>query len=245
MKIEICAYSLESCIAAEQGGANRIELCASPYEGGTTPSAGLIQLAKQHTSIEVHVMIRPRGSDFCYSALEIEQMKQDMLSAKQLGADGFVLGILEKNGRVNVEQTKAFVEIAHPLPVTFHRAIDMTPDYLQALEDIIEAGCKRILTSGQKNLAEEGADNLKALIEQANGRIEVMIGSGVNVRNALKLAELKPNALHFTGKSTRDSEMEYRKEDIVMGGLSEVPEYGVMYSNVEKIRAVVALFKSA
>ncbi len=237
--IEVCAFSLESCLAAEKGGANRIELCGSMYEGGTTPSAGLIQVAKQRVSIEIHAMIRPRGGDFCYSDDEILIMQEDIRIAKELGCEGIVLGILQKDGRINITQTKVLVALAKPMQITFHRAIDMTPDYLEALEDIIETGCNRILTSGQKNTAIEGIENIKTLIKQANGRIEIMAGSGVNADNAQILIHTSVDALHLTGKSVRDSEMVYRKEGIAMGGLAEVPEYEVVYSDFEKIRAVV------
>jgi copper homeostasis protein len=239
--VEVCAFSLESCIAAELGGAKRIELCASLYEGGTTPSAGLIQLAKQRTSIEIHAMIRPRGGDFCYSEDEISVMQQDIRMAKSFGCEGVVLGILQKDGRVNITQTKAMVDLAKPMQVTFHRAIDMTTDYSEALENIIETGCNRILTSGQKNTALEGIEAIGSLVKQANGRIEIMAGSGVNADNALILAHASVNALHLTGKATRDSEMIYRKEGIAMGGLSEVPEYGIVYADVKRIRAVVEI----
>ena len=238
-KIEICAFSLESCLAAEKGGANRIELCGSMYEGGTTPSAGLIKVAKQRVSIEIHAMIRPRGGDFCYSDDEISVMQADIQMAKELGCQGIVLGILQQDGRVNIFQTKAMVAFAKPMQVTFHRAIDMTPDYAKALEDIIETGCHRILTSGQKNTAIEGIEAIENLVKQANGRIEIMAGSGVKTDNAQILMHIGVNALHLTGKSIRDSEMVYRKEEITMGGLSEVPEYEVIYSDFEKIWAVV------
>jgi copper homeostasis protein len=241
--VEVCAFSLESCMAAELGGATRIELCASLYEGGTTPSAGLIQLAKQRTSVEIHAMIRPRGGDFCYSEDEILVMQEDIRMAKSLGCEGVVLGILQRDGKVNIAQTKAMVALAKPMQVTFHRAIDMTPDYLEALENIIETGCIRILTSGQKNTAMEGIEVLKNLVKQANGRIEIMAGSGVNADNALTLAHTGVNALHLTGKSSRDSEMVYRKEGIAMGGLSEVPEYEIVYSDIGKIRAVVSMVR--
>jgi copper homeostasis protein len=237
--VEVCAFSLESCIAAEKGGAKRVELCASLYEGGTTPSAGLIQLAKQRTSLEIHVMIRPRGGDFCYSEDEISVMQNDIRMAKSLGCDGIVLGILQKDGKVNISQTEAMVDLAKPMQTTFHRAIDMTPDYLEALENIIETGCVRILTSGQKNTAMEGIDAIKNLVKQANGRIEIMAGSGVNADNAQTLIHIGVDALHLTGKSVRDSEMVYRKAGIAMGGLSEVPEYEIVYSDIEKIQAVV------
>jgi copper homeostasis protein len=244
IKIEVCAFSLESCLAAEKGGANRIELCGSMYEGGTTPSAGLIQMAKQRVNLEIHAMIRPRGGDFCYSEDEISVMQADISMAKALGCEGIVLGILQSNGQVNISQTKAFVALAKPMQTTFHRAIDMTPDYSKALEDIIESGCDRILTSGQKNTAMEGVENIKTLVKQANSRIEIMAGSGVNTDNALTLMQSGVQALHLTGKASRDSEMVFRKEGIAMGGLSEVPEYGIIYSDAEKIRAVVAYLKS-
>jgi copper homeostasis protein len=241
--VEVCAFSLESCIAAELGGAKRIELCASLYEGGTTPSAGLIKLAKQKISIEIHAMIRPRGGDFYYSENEILVMQEDIRMAKAFGCEGVVLGILQKDGKVNIAQTKAMVDLAKPLQVSFHRAIDMTPDYLEALENIIETGCNRILTSGQKNTAMEGIEAIKTLVKQANGRIEIMAGSGLNANNALTLIHTGVDALHLTGKATRDSEMIYRKAEIAMGGLSEVPEYEIVYSDVEKIQAVVECVK--
>jgi copper homeostasis protein len=237
--IEVCAFSLESCLAAEKGGAKRVELCASMYEGGTTPSAGLIKLVKQKTSLEIHAMIRPRGGDFCYSEEEILVMQEDIRMAKEFGCDGVVLGILQKDGKVNIAQTKAMVELAKPMQTTFHRAIDMTPDYAEALENIIETGCIRILTSGQKNTAMEGIEAIKDLVKQAAGRIEIMAGSGVNADNALSLIHTGVDAVHLTGKTTRDSEMLYRKEGIAMSGLSEVPEYEVVYSDVNKIQAVV------
>lgn len=237
--VEVCCFSLESCIAAQKSGAKRIELCASLYEGGTTPSAGLIQVAKQRVNIEIHAMIRPRGGDFCYSDDEISVMQTDIRMAKAFGCEGVVLGILQKDGRINIEQTRAMVDLAKPMQVTFHRAIDMTPDYAEALENIIETGCDRILTSGQKNTASEGIETIKNLVKQAKGRIEIMAGSGVNANNALTLIHTGIGALHLTGKASRDSEMVYRKAGIAMGGLSEVPEYEIVYADVEKIRAVM------
>ena len=239
--VEVCCFSVESCLAAELGGAKRIELCASLYEGGTTPSAGLIKLAKQKISIEIHAMIRPRGGDFCYSEDEILVMQEDIRMAKAFGCDGVVLGILQKDGRVNIAQTKALVDLAKPMLTTFHRAIDMTPDYGEALENVIQTGCHRILTSGQKNTAFEGIEAIKKLVKQASGRIEIMAGSGVNADNAQRFLYTGVNALHLTGKATRDSEMIYRRAEIMMGGLSEVPEYEIVYSDAEKIRAVAEI----
>jgi copper homeostasis protein len=240
--IEICAYSLESCLAAQEGGAHRIELCSSMYEGGTTPSVGFMQVALKAVSLEIHAMIRPRGGDFCYSPDELAIMETDIKMAKQVGCSGIVLGILTPEGKVNVAQTAKMVAIAQPMPVTFHRAIDMTPDYSKALEQIIEAGCRRILTSGQANRAIDGLSAIKQLVQQANGRIEVMAGSGINAKNALTFIEAGVNAIHLSAKATRDSVMKYRKEGIAMGGLSEVPEYEIAYADVSTIREVVQQF---
>lgn len=241
--LEVCAYSFESCLAAQKGGANRIELCSSMYEGGTTPSAGLVKMAKSNISIEIHAMIRPRGGDFCYSADEIAIMKEDILVMKNLGCAGIVLGILQANGKVNLEQTSALVKLAAPMSVTFHRAIDMTPDFSEALETVIEAGCTRILTSGQRNFVIDGIEQIRKIVTQANGRIQIMAGSGVNINNALTLAETGIDALHLTGKTTRDSVMTYRREGIAMGGLSEVPEYEIAYTDSNKIQQIVALLE--
>lgn len=241
--LEVCAYSFESCIAAQKGGANRIELCSSMYEGGTTPSAGLVKMVMANISIEVHAMIRPRGGDFCYSADELAIMKEDILVMKNLGCAGIVLGILKADGKVNLEQTAELVKLAAPMAVTFHRAIDMTPDFSEALESVIEAGCTRILTSGQSNIAIDGIEQIRKIVAQAKGRIQIMAGSGVNSNNAITLAKTGIDALHLTGKTTRDSVMTYRREGIAMGGLSEVPEYAIAFTDSNKIKQIVTLLE--
>lgn len=156
MEIEVCAYSLESCLAAQEAGADRVELCAGMYDGGTTPPAGMLRLARELLNIELYVMIRPRGGDFVYSELEYRQMKEDLAFAKSCGADGVVIGLLDENGGVDVARTSELVEMAAPLKVTFHRAFDMAADYRRAFEEVIRSGCYRILTSGQRNTAPEG-----------------------------------------------------------------------------------------
>ncbi len=241
--VEICAYSLESCQHAEAAGADRIELCASPYEGGTTPSLGLLRRVRQAVRLGVHVMIRPRGGDFCYSESEFSVMQADLEAAREAGADGVVLGILRPDGRVDGHRTRALVEAAHPLPVTFHRAFDLTRDFDEALEAVLEAGCRRILTSGGANTAPEGLDQLARCVERAAGRLELMAGSGVNARNAAALLATGVDALHLSARSTRPSVMQFRRAGIAMGGLPEVPEYEVAYADVEKIRAVVEVVR--
>lgn len=239
IEVEICTYSLESCLNAQLAGASRVELCAGMYDGGTTPSAALIRMAREKLSIQLYVMIRPRGGDFLYSDLEFELMKEDIRFAKACNADGVVLGILNADGTVDVKRTRELVDLAAPLKVTFHRAIDMTCDIKKALEDIIQAGCYRILTSGGGNTVNEGMDRIKELTEQARGRIQIMAGSGVNAANAVRLAELGVDAIHLSGKSSRDSEMQFRNPNVFMGGVPGLPEYEQYYSDVKKIKAVL------
>jgi copper homeostasis protein len=188
--VEICAFSLESCLIAQRAGANRIELCGGMFEGGTTPSAGLIRMATQSIKIPIYVMIRPRGGDFCYSETEFEVMKTDILLAKNLGTNGLVFGILNPDGTVDSGRNKELIELAKPLGVTFHRAFDVSREPFEALESIIECGFERILTSGQKNTAIEGKGLLAELVKKANHRIEIMAGSGVNAQNAVELWQL-------------------------------------------------------
>ena len=243
MEIEVCAYSLESCLAAQEAGADRVELCAAMYDGGTTPSPGMIRLARELLNIELYVMIRPRGGDFLYTELEYRQMKADLLFAKSCGADGVVIGLLDENGQVDVARTRELVELAAPMKVTFHRAFDMTADYHRALEDVIRVGCYRILTSGQRNTATEGMEVLRELVRENAGRIRIMAGSGVGSGNALSLAATGIDALHLSGKNSRDSRMKYRNPAVFMGGVPGIPEYEIVYSDREKIAGVVKLFK--
>lgn len=240
MLVEVCAYSLESCLTAQQAGAGRIELCGGLAEGGTTPSAGLIQLARQHLTIPLYVMIRPRGGDFLYSETELAVMKANIQLAKAFGADGIVLGILKADGTIDEAQTRTLIDLANPLPVTFHRAFDMTRDPLEALEAVIRTGAARILTSGQQQTAEAGLATLRQVAKQAAGRIEIMAGAGVNAQSAKQLIEAGVDALHLSGSAKEDSRMIYRQPSVSMG--SSLPgEYEYVEADAEKIRAVVRL----
>ena len=180
MTTELCAYSVEACEAARRAGVTRVELCASPYEGGTTPSAAAIRMARRIGGLQLSVMVRPRGGDFLYSDTEFRQMLEEVRFARECGADGVVFGVLTPDGRVDVQRTAALVAEAGPMQTTFHRAFDMACDLEEALEAAVAAGCRRILTSGGRNTAVEGIDTLRALVAQAAGRIELMAGSGVN-----------------------------------------------------------------
>jgi copper homeostasis protein len=241
--LEICCFSLESCLTAQRAGAGRVELCSGMFEGGTTPSAGLISLARQHLTIKLYVMIRPRGGEFCYSDAEYAVMKADVQVAKNLGADGVVFGILNADGSVDKKRTTQLANLAAPLKVTFHRAFDVANDPFQALEDIIDCGCERILTSGQKNTAVEGIDLLKTLVEKSQNRIEIMVGSGVSAQNAQQLLTIGVHALHMTGKGIQESKMIFRKPDVSMASVALTNEYEIYEVDFDKCKAVVEILK--
>ncbi|MCK9601924.1 MAG: copper homeostasis protein CutC, partial [Sphaerochaeta sp.] len=164
MKIEICLESIESVLAAEAGGADRVEFCADLFEGGTTPSLGAFKVARKHSSIAMNVLIRPRGGDFCYSALEFEAMKEDVKLFREAGADGIVFGILTPDGEIDVQRSKEIITLARPCSVTFHRAFDMTRDASRSLETLISLGVDRLLTSGLEATVIEGLQTLKMLV---------------------------------------------------------------------------------
>ena len=189
MEIEICCGSIQSAANAKAGGAVRVELCQGLIEGGTTPSPATIEYAVKELGLQVFVLIRPRGGDFCYNELEIKTMEQDVEFCKQAGVAGIVVGFLHPDGSIDTELTRRFVKLAAPLPVTFHRAFDRCPEPLKALEQIIDCGCARILTSGCRPTALEGANLLKQLVQQANGRIKILAGSGITPENAAALKQ--------------------------------------------------------
>ncbi len=204
MEIEICCGSIQSAANAKAGGAVRVELCQGLIEGGTTPSPSTINYAVKELGLQVFVLVRPRGGDFCYNELEIKTMEEDVEFCKRAGVAGIVVGFLHPDGSIDTELTRRFVKLAAPLPVTFHRAFDRCPEPLKALEQIIDCGCARILTSGCRPTAMEGADLLKQLVKQANGRIKILAGSGVTPENAAVLRE-KTGApeIHGSCKITR------------------------------------------
>jgi copper homeostasis protein len=209
-KLEVIGFTIESCMIAQAAGAHRIELCDNPFEGGTTASYGFIKTARENLSIELYPIIRPRGGDFLYSEIEFEVMKADIENCKSLGCDGVVIGILNADGTVDKKRCKQLVEIAHPMKVTFHRAFDRTNDPFKAMEDIISIGCERILTSGQKNLAIDGEELLNKLVKQANNRIIIMPGSGVNSENIETLVKnTNASEFHTSARTFINSKMEF------------------------------------
>jgi copper homeostasis protein len=187
-KLEIIAFTIEACSIIGQSGAHRIELCANPHEGGTTPSFGMIKAAREKTSIALFPIIRPRGGDFLYTDEEYTLMVEDIKLCRQIGCDGVVIGLMQKDGDIDVKRTAKLVELAYPMDVTFHRAFDRCRDPFEALEQLIEVGCQRILTSGQQPVAMQGAGLLTELVKTAGERITIMPGSGVRADNIAQLA---------------------------------------------------------
>lgn len=187
LQLEICAETLQTCVAAREGGADRIELCSDLVEGGVTPSHGLIRRATLESKLPVHVMLRPRAGNFVYSAAEFDVICFDLEHAAELGAAGVVCGMLREDNTVDEERTAKLVNLAGPMEVSFHRAFDDAPNLAQALEHVIACGCRRVLTSGGKPSASEGEGTLAALAEQARGRIRIAGGGGVTVQIAAKL----------------------------------------------------------
>lgn len=235
MVLEICASSIHSALAAQTGGAQRIELCENLGEGGTTPSFGTISLSKKLLQIDVYVLVRPRAGDFLYSEEEFEIMKADIENCKALGCEGVVIGLLKRDGEIDVKRTRELVELAAPMGVTFHRAFDRCKDPFKALEEVISTGCERILTSGLKNTALDAIGLLKGLIEQAADRIIIMPGAGINATNIKDLKE-KTNAkeFHSSAKRVQASLMEFQNPSL---GDENVKVFNSDVAEIKKMRA--------
>lgn len=239
--LEICVDSVESAIRAQQGGAQRVELCDNLMEGGTTPSAGAIELARQQLTIALNVIIRPRGGDFFYSAIEYEIMRRDIEVSKQLGADGVVIGLLNPNGTVDKKRTKALIDLARPMSVTFHRAFDMTRDPFAALETLIELGADRILTTGQEATIGEGLELIAELVKRAGARIIIMPGGAAEHNIARVVKTSGAQEFHMAAFSTVDSAMQYRNPRPFMGGELRPPEYARDVTDPQRVRNIIRM----
>ena len=239
--VEVVVDSVAGAIAAQEGGAQRVELCTGLFEGGVTPSAATIELTRRHVAIGLQVMIRPRGGDFLYSDLEMEVMLRDIAVAKELGADGVVFGVLHADGTVDTTRTHHLIEAARPLNVTFHRAFDMVADPQFSLEELIKLGVDRVLTSGQESSALEGADTIRELVKQAHGRIIVMPGGGIHERSAGRIVrETGAHEIHISARHTQDSHMLYRSQHAALGGVLRTSDYAVQATSAARIRASIA-----
>ncbi|MGO8718786.1 MAG: copper homeostasis protein CutC [Acidobacteriaceae bacterium] len=239
MVLEICVDSVESAIASQAGGAQRIELCSDLNEGGITPSAGLIQSVRKHVGIDVFVMVRPRGGDSFYTNHEYEVMKEDVLRVKDQGADGIVLGMLDQDGHVDVERTRELVRLAHPMQVTFHRAFDMSANLDESLARVIETGAHRILTSGGMQTVTQGAEQVTHLIDAAKGKIRIMVGGGIRQENIRKIA-LRTHAteFHCSLRIRTHSPVTFQNHSLKLGAVAndEFARYVVLEENVHGLR---------
>lgn len=240
-QFEVCANSVESCLAAQTGGADRVELCAGIPEGGTTPSYGDIATARELlTHTRLHVIIRPRGGDFLYTPLEQRIMLKDIENARRLGADGVVFGCLTSEGDIDIALMKQLLEAAQGMSVTFHRAFDVCRQPKQALETLIQLGCHRILTSGAQPTAEQGIPLLKELQAQADGRIILLAGCGVNENNIARIAsETGIREFHFSAREQLTSGMLFRNEAVSMGGTVCIDEYSRPVTTAERVRKTI------
>lgn len=243
--LECCVDSVESAINAAKGGASRLELCANLIIGGTTPDVALVKEIRKYSDIRIHALIRPRFGDFCYTEHEMEIMKSQICALKEAGVEGVVIGVLDADGNLDISKMKELLQNAEGMNVTLHRAFDMCRDPFQALEEAVSLGIHTILTSGQKASAWEGRDLLCQLIEQADGRIDIMAGAGISASVIEKLLPVtKGTSYHMSGKITLDSKMNYRKADVSMG-LPSLSEYEIWQTSEEAVREAVQVLDQA
>lgn len=243
IQMEVCANSLSSALAAQEGGAVRVEFCDNLPEGGTTPSYAQVKLAKELLHILVYPIIRPRGGDFLYTDLEFSIMKEDIKICKSLNCDGVVIGILHPDGSIDKTRCAELIELARPMKVTFHRAFDMCSNLEQGLEDLIELGCERVLTSGAAASALAGAEQIKALIQQAAGRISIMPGAGVKTDNIAEIIRITgAKEFHASAKHAVKSQMGFRNPNLSMGTSED--EFSYDLTDAQTVKNLIQLANS-
>lgn len=239
--VEVCVEGIDGLIAAQEAGADRVELCASLLEGGITPSLGTVRIALDRATIPFHVIVRPRGGDFLYSEAEFASMLADVGALRELGVAGVVVGCLTVEGDIDEPRMAALVEAAGPLNVTCHRAFDMTRDPLAALDALVRCGMGRVLTSGQRDTAEDGASLLAELVRYAGERIIIMGCGGLNAGNIADIISRTSLAeVHFAALTDRASPMLYRNAQVGMGGTELDREYRLTVTDAEAVRATIA-----
>ena len=236
MLLEIACFSLEAAILAEESGADRIELCAGPLEGGLTPSFSMISLARNILKIPIHVMIRPREGDFLYSRLEIQSIEYDIQIMKDLGVEGVVIGILNNDGSVDTTNLKKLVKVSSPMNVTFHRAFDLSKDPVKSLNEITDCGARRILTSGHKQTAPEGLDLIAKLIQLAEGKIVIMPGSGITSQNIAEICRItNATELHASARQLVKGGMNYTNPEVNLHAGTFVKDNSLLLPDPEQI----------
>ncbi|XP_054167524.1 copper homeostasis protein cutC homolog [Oppia nitens] len=239
-KLEICIDSIESGVAAHEGGAHRIELCSALEVGGLTPTVGLLkQIQHLCPSMTIYAMIRPRSGDFCYDSNEIQIMQKDIQVLKSEGVNGFVFGVLKTDGTVDYKNCQLLIETASPLDCTFHRAFDVVNDANKALEEVIKLGFTRILTSGQSKTAIDGLDNISNLVVRAQNRIIIMAGAGVTEDNMqLILSKTNINEIHSSASCVKKSQMSFRNTNVSMGSNVE-NEYNIKVTSTQRVNKMI------
>jgi copper homeostasis protein len=239
--VEVCVDSVACAIAADRGGADRVELCANLLEGGTTPSAGTIATVRGKVSLPVVVLIRPRAGDFLYTGAELEVMRRDIAIAKDHGAAGIATGVLTSSGRIDADVMRALISEARPMSVTFHRAFDLTNDPMEALDQLIELGVDRVLTSGAAPSAERGMDTIARLVEHARGRIIILAGGGVTATIARLLVEhARVPEVHVRAAAPVESAMQFRRDSVVFGKAYAPEEYRWNAVSDARVREIVS-----
>ncbi len=235
MLLEVCVDSVESAIAAQNGGADRLELCANLMIGGTTPSIALLQEIRKQVNLPIHILIRPRFGDFLYTDLEYSVMCQEIKMFREAGAQGMVIGMLDQKGNLDVDRMKGLLEVGGGMSVTLHRAFDMTSSLFESLKTVKHLGIQTILTSGGKDTATKGIDTLRELILEAEGTVEIMAGAGVNAEQIPELFKAGVRTFHMSGKKVIESAMLYRNESVNMG-IQCYSEYSIWRTDPELIR---------
>ncbi|MBW1254407.1 copper homeostasis protein CutC [Pantoea allii] len=241
--LEICCYGVDCALTAQQAGADRIELCAAPREGGLTPSAGMLEVARRDISVPVHPIVRPRGGDFCYSSREFETMKSDVARIRELGFPGIVLGMLDEDANIHASQMRQIMALCDGMAVTFHRAFDLCHRPKRSLEVLTDFGVRRILTSGQQQSAENGIALLRELNEYSTGPI-IMAGAGVRLSNLQKFLDADIREVHSSASHLVASPMRYRKAGVSMCSEAEIDEfsrYCVDSDVVEAMKSVMQM----
>ena len=240
--LEICVDSVKSAINAERGKATRLELCSNLIIGGTTPTKSLFEEVKKNVNNPVNVLIRPRFGDFLYSDYEVNIIKNEIKMFKKLGVDGIVVGILTKNGEIDLDNMKKFIEVAQDIPITFHRAFDVCRETLKAFYQLQELGVQNILTSGQSQDCLRGKKLLKELVKistkNSKNKTEILVGAGLNIENIDEIVNFTgATNFHFSGKRIKQSSMEYRKENVNMG-LKEFSEFEILETDENLVKEV-------
>lgn len=237
--LEVCAFTIQSCLIAERAGALRVELCDNPVEGGTTPSWGTLKTVRDKISIALYPIIRPRSGNYLYDADEFESMRKDILLCKEMGCDGISVGVGTIDAEIDTDRMKRIVDWAYPLGVTCNRVFDGTPDPFKALEELIDCGCERVLTSGQRPAASDAADVLARLVQHAAGRIIIMPGAGVNSGNLAQLQKAcGAEEFHSSARRVVPNPLTYINE--------QVSDYGRVYvADEDEVRRMVAVLEAA